>query len=154
VLAQRLTRARLLPVLAVVACGYLAALGYGMRQPQVPARDAALAGWLSAHHLTAGLSTYGDAGSVELASHGAVMIAVPYLHQGYASRGNLFEATAANFDPRRHYVNFVVTTKQDGPSFSIAPRWLILIFGEPAHTYHYEAWTIMTWNKNLLDEFR
>jgi hypothetical protein len=30
VLAKRLTQARLLPVLAVVACGYLAALGYGI----------------------------------------------------------------------------------------------------------------------------
>jgi hypothetical protein len=154
VLAKRLTQARLLPALAVVACGYLAALGYGMLQPQVPAHDAALASWLSAHHLTAGLGIYDDAGSVELASHGAVMIAVPYLHQGYASRGNVFEGTAANFDPRRHYVNFVVTAKQDGPSFSIAPRTLIRTFGEPSHTYRYKAWTIMTWNKNLLNEFR
>jgi hypothetical protein len=154
VLAKRLTQARLLPVLAVVACGYLVALGYGVRQPQVPARDAALAGWLSAHHLTAGLSTYGDAGSVELASHGTVMIAVPHLHQDDASRGSMFEATAANFDPRRHYVNFAVTTKLDGLSFSIPPRALIRAFGEPAHTYHYEAWTIMIWNKNLLDQFQ
>jgi hypothetical protein len=93
VLAKRLTQARLLPVLAVVACGYLVALGYGMRQPQVPARDAALASWLSAHHLTAGLSTYSDAGGVELASHGTVMIAVPHLHQDDAGRG-LRPATA------------------------------------------------------------
>jgi hypothetical protein len=154
VLAKRLTQAKLLPALAVVACGYLVALGYGVRQPQVPAHDAALAGWLSAHHLTAGLGTYAEGGSVDLASHGTVMMAVPFLHQNYASRGSLFEGTAANFDPRRHYVNFVVTTKQDGPSFYIEPRWFIRIFGEPAHTYQYEVWTIMTWNKNLLDEFR
>jgi hypothetical protein len=154
VLAKRLTQAKLLPALAVVACGYLVALGYGVRQPQVPAHDAALAGWLSAHHLTAGLGTYAVGGSVELASHGTVMVGVPFLHHDYASSGTLFEETAANFDPRRHYVNFVVTTKQDGPSFYIEPRWFIRIFGKPAHTYHYEVWTIMTWNKNLLDEFR
>ena len=154
VLAKQLTQAKLLPALAVVACGYLLALGYGVRQPQVPAHDAALAGWLSAHHLTAGLGSYAEGGSVELASHGTVMMAVPFLHQDYASRGNLFEGTAANFDPRRHYVNFVVTTKQDGPTFYIEPSWFIHIFGQPAHTYHYEVWTIMTWNKNLLDEFR
>jgi hypothetical protein len=154
VLAGRLTRARLLPVLAVLACGYLAALGYGMSQPGVPARDAALATWLSSHHLTAGLSTYGDAGSVELASHGAVMIAVPDLHSGYAGSGSMFEGTSANFDPARHYVNFAVTTRLAGSAFSIPPRSLIRVFGEPARTYHYQAWTIMTWNKNLLDDFR
>lgn len=154
VLARRLTQARLLPVLAVLACGYLAALGYSMGQPGVPARDAALATWLSSHQLTAGLSTYGDAGSVELASHGAVMIAVPDLHRNYASGGSMFEGTSANFDPRRHYVNFAVTTRQTGSSFSIPPRSLIRVFGEPAHTYHYGAWTIMTWDKNLLDDFR
>ena len=30
----------------------------------------------------------------------------------------------------------------------------IRIFGEPVHTYHYEVWTIMTYNKNLLTDFR
>jgi hypothetical protein len=154
VLAERLTRVRLLPALAVVACGYLVALGYGARQPQVPAHDQALANWLGAHRLTAGLGTYTVAGSVDLDSHGTITMAVPLLHGNSASRGDLFEQTTAEYDPRRHYANFVVTTTQDGPTFYIEPSWFIRVFGRPAHTYHYQAWTIMTWNKNLLDEIR
>ena len=154
VLAGRLTQVRLLPALAVVACGYLVALGYGMRQPQVPAHDQALASWLGAHHLTAGLGTYTVAGSVDLASHGTITMAVPLLRGDSASRGGLMEQTAAEYDPRRHYANFVVTTTQDGPTFYIEPGWFIRVFGRPVHTYHYQAWTIMTWNKNLLEEIR
>jgi hypothetical protein len=154
VLAERLTQVRLLPALAVVACGYLVALGYGVRQPQVPAHDQALANWLGAHRLTAGLGAYTVAGSVDLTSHGTITMAVPLLHGDSASRGSLFEQTAAEYDPRRHHANFVVTNTQDGPTFYIQPSWFIRVFGRPAHTYHYQAWTIMTWNKNLLDEIR
>jgi hypothetical protein len=154
VLAERLTQVRLLPALAVVACGYLVALGYDVRQPQVPAHDQALANWLGAHRLTAGLGTYTAAGSVDLASDGTITMAVPFLHGDSASRGDLFEQTVTEYDPRRHYANFVVTTTQDGPTFYIEPSWFIRVFGKPAHTYHYQAWTIMTWNKNLLDEIR
>ncbi|HEY2638538.1 MAG TPA: hypothetical protein VGI66_01455 [Streptosporangiaceae bacterium] len=154
VLAERLTRARLLPALAVVACGYLVALGYGVRQHQVPAHDQALTGWLSAHHLTAGFSTYTVAGAVDLDSHGTILMSALLLHRDYASRGDYFGQPSSDFDPRQHYVNFVVTTKQDGPLFSTAPGWYIHIFGKPAHMYYYQAWTIMTWNKNLLDEVK
>ena len=41
VLAERLTAARLLPLLAGVGCCYLVALGYGITRPQVPALDQA-----------------------------------------------------------------------------------------------------------------
>jgi hypothetical protein len=154
VLAERLTQVRLLPALAVVACGYLIALGYGVRQPQVPAHDQALANWLGAHHFTAGLGTYAVAGSVDLASHGTITMAVPFLHGDCASRGGLFEQNAAEYDPRRHYANFAVVTTRDGRTFYIERNWFIHVFGRPAHTYRYQAWTIMTWNKNLLDEIR
>jgi hypothetical protein len=154
VLAGRLIQARLLPALAVVACGYLVALGYGAATPAVPAHDQALAGWLGAHHLTAGLGSFAEGSSVDLASHGAVTVTVPWFHPGFVSRGDLFEQDAANFDPRKHYANFVVTTMQDGSAFYIQRAWIIRDFGKPAHVYHYQSWTIMTWNKNLLDDIR
>lgn len=156
VLAGRLTQARLLPALAVVACGYLVALGYGVRTPAVPAHDQALAGWLGARHLTMGLGSFAEGSSVDLASHGTVMVTVPWFRPDFASRGNLFEEDAADFDPRKHYANFVVTTitMQDGPTFYIPPKWIISDFGTPARIYHYQSWTIMTWNKNLLLDIR
>jgi hypothetical protein len=154
VLAGRLTQARLLPALAVVACGYLLALGYAASAPAVPAHDQALANWLGAHHLTAGVGSFAEGSSVAVASDGAVMVAVPWFHPGFVSRGNLFEQDAANFDPRTHYANFVVTTRQDGSAFYIQPSWIIRDFGPPARVYHFQAWTIMTWHKNLLNDIR
>jgi hypothetical protein len=154
VLAGRLTQARLLPALAVVACGYLLALGYAAATPAVPAHDQALANWLGAHHLTAGVGSFAEGSSVDVASHGAVTVTVPWFHRGFVSRGSLFEQDAASFDPRQHYANFVVTTAQDGSAFYIQPSWIIRDFGKPARIYHFQAWTIMTWNKNLLDDIR
>ena len=154
VLADRLTQARLLPALTVVACGYLVALGYGVRLPQVPAHDQALAPWLRAHHLTAGFANYSEAAAIELVSRGTISVTVPWFHPDYVIRGLLFEEKASAFDPRRHYANFVVTTMQDGPAGYIHPSWVSRAFGKPAHIYHYQAWTIITWNKNLLDEIR
>jgi hypothetical protein len=84
VLAERLTRARLLPALAVVACGYLVALGHGLVQPQQPAHDQALAPWLRAHHLTAGFSNYSDAGAIELVSGDTITMTVPF-HPDYVA---------------------------------------------------------------------
>jgi hypothetical protein len=154
VLADRLTKARLLPALMVVACGYLVALGYGVRLPQAPAADQALAPWLRAHHLTAGFANYSNAAAIDLVSRGTITVTDPWFLGDYVSRGHLFEEKASDFDPRRHYANFVVTTMQDGPQGYIPPSRIIRAFGKPAHIYQYQAWTIMTWNKNLLDALR
>jgi hypothetical protein len=153
-LADRLTQARLLPALTVVACGYLVALGYGMGVPQVTAHNQALAAWLGAHHLTAGFANYSNAASVELFSGNTISVTVPAFHPDYVSRGTLIEEKASAFDPRRHYANFVVTTMAAGSGVYIQPSRVIREFGQPAHIYHYQAWTIITWNKNLLDELR
>ena len=152
VLAERLTQARLLPALAVVGCGYLVALGSGVLQPQRAAQDQAFAPWLRAHHLTAGFSDYSDAGAIELASGGTITMTVPNFHPDYVSRGTLFEEEASQFDPRLHYANFVVSTRQYGPRGYIHPGAAIRAFGKPARIYHFRQWTILTWNKNLLDE--
>jgi hypothetical protein len=152
VLADRLSLARLLPALTVVACGYLVALGYGAQLPQATSHNEVLASWLRAHHLTAGFTSYSDAAAIELFSGGTVSVTVPWFHPDYVARGALFEENVSAFDPRRHYANFVVTTRQDGPVGYINPSWAIRAFGKPAHIYHYQAWTIITWNKNLLDE--
>jgi hypothetical protein len=150
-LADRLIQARLLPALAAVAGCYLIALGYGVTRTQAPAHDQALAGWLGAHHLTAGLGSYAEGNSVRLDSRNAIALLAPAWSPG-AVRPGKHEAKASDFDPGRHYADFVVTTKQDGPAFYIPPAWITRAFGPPAHTYHYRAWTIMTYDKNLLTE--
>ena len=148
-LADQLIQARLLAVLTAVGCCYLAALGYGMTRPEPPANDQALAGWLSAHHLTVGLGSYADGNSVTLDSHGSILLVAP-TWRAHSIRPGTHEAKTSDFNPRQHYANFVVTTPHNGPEFYIPPDQIINLFGPPAHTYHYGSWTIMSWNKNLL----
>ena len=150
-LADKLNRPVVLPVLTAVAACYLVALGYGVTRPQVPAHDQPLTDWLSAHHLTDGLGSYAEGNSVTLDSHGKILVVAP-VWRPHAVRPGQHEAKAADFNPRHHDANFVVTTMQDGSGFYIPPAWIIRDFGKPAHIYHYEAWTIMTWHKNLLRE--
>ena len=50
-----------------MAC-YLAALGYTVTKPSVPAISQNLADWLAAHDLTYGLSSYGLGNTTTLAS--------------------------------------------------------------------------------------
>jgi len=76
-LADKLNRPVVLPVLAAVAACYLVALGYGVTRPQVPAHDQPLTDWLSAHHLTDGLGSYAEGNSVRLDSHGSILLLAP-----------------------------------------------------------------------------
>ena len=46
--------------------------------------------------------------------------------------------------------NFVVTGTADGWADLIPRREIRALAGPPAHTYHFQAFTIMVWNKNLL----
>jgi hypothetical protein len=151
VVADRLAQARLVPALALVACGYLAALGYGMLPPQAPASDQTLAPWLQAHHLTAGFANYSNAAAIDLVSRGTMTVTILWSDHGHVSRGALFEEKASDFDPRRHYANFAVSTKANGPQGYFPPSLYIATFGEPAHIYHFKVWTILVWDKNLLD---
>lgn len=152
-LAAPLARVRLLPALAVIALCYVVALGYGVTRPQRGPHDQALASWLAGHHLTTGLGSYAEGNSVMLDSRGAVQLYAP-LWRSNAVRPGLHETQAAEFSPHEHDADFVVTTHQDGPAFYIPPAWIIRAFGKPAHTYHYQSWTIMTWHKNLLTDLK
>jgi hypothetical protein len=152
-LAERLTAARLLPLLAAVGCCYLVALGYGITRPQASAHDQALSNWLTSHHLTTGLGSYADGNSLILDSHGNLQVYAPFW-SATTVRPGTHETQASQFDPSLHYANFVVSTSVNGPAFYIPPAWIIRDFGTPAHTYHYGVWTIMTWSKNLLTDLR
>jgi hypothetical protein len=152
-LAGHLTRIRMLPALAAAGCCYILALACYVSQPSVAAHDQALSGWLARHHLTTGLGSYAEGNSVVLDSGGAVHLYAPGWFAGRVVPG-WHEAKASDFDPKAHDANFVVTTHQDGENFFIPTTWIIRAFGEPARIYHYRAWTIMTWRKNLLTELR
>jgi hypothetical protein len=149
-LAEPLIRARLQPVLAGLLACYAIALGYGVAQAPVADTGQPIVGWLEAHHLYTGLGTYTEANLITLDSGGRVAIrTVTWRHSGAVPRA--YESEASWYDPKLGYANFVVTNSADYGGASLIPRAdIIALAGPPAHTYHYQTFTIMVWNHNLL----
>jgi hypothetical protein len=149
-LAGKALRVPLRPVLAVVAAGYLAALGYGAAQPAVPAMSEPLATWLAAHGYSHGLAGYWQAGSTTLDAGARVSVSsVGHGPGGRVVPGH-WETSTLRYDPSRQYADFVVV-KNSG---TYSTRWLRgaaeRTFGPPRQTYVVGPYTIMTWHANLL----
>jgi hypothetical protein len=152
-LGGTLIRARVEPALAVVLACYAFALGYGASRPAVPNSEQPVISWLEAHGLRTGLGTYTEANAITIDSGGRVAVrTASWRPTGAVPRA--YESKASWYDPAVSYANFVISNAADlvGPSeVSVVPYADILAFaGPPAHTYHYESFTIMVWNKNLL----
>jgi hypothetical protein len=144
----RAAKSWFVPVLSVLAAGYLAALGFGAAQPSVPPRSQPLASWLAAHGLTRGLASYWQANSTTVASSGRVVVSAVVPDASEHLVPYLWESDLANYDPARHYANFVVT---DGPGAWPAMQLsAVLTFGRPARSYQADGYTIMVWNANVL----
>jgi hypothetical protein len=131
--------------------GYGASLGWAAAQPSVPAMNARLVTFLSAHHLTSGIGGYWDSSVVTVGSDGAVTIravqSVPHL-QPY-----LWEAKSSWYDVGPNYANFLVTSSTPGVLNHWQPhRAVLAALGAPARTYHVGPYTVYVYNKNLLAE--
>ena len=136
------------PVLALLAVGYLATLGYDAAQASVPAENEPLASWLVAHRLTDGLATYWQANSTTVDSHGQVRLSAVVQNPSDRLVPYLWETDDANYDPALHFANFVVA---DGPSALPGMQLSAeLTFGRPQRIYHAGGYTILIWDTNLL----
>jgi hypothetical protein len=148
-LGGAIARTSLAPALCVVGLGYVLALGYGMTQPLAANPEQALAGWLEAHHLYTGLGTYTEDNLTTLDSGGKVQLyTVAWERSGGVPR--LYQSVSSWYDPATHYANFVVSGTADGVADLIPRSEILALAGPPAQTYHFQAFTIMVWNKNLL----
>jgi hypothetical protein len=138
------------PVLAVVAAGYLAALGYGAAQPTATPMNEPLATWLVAHRLSHGLAGYWQAGSTTLDAGARVSVSSVGHGRGGTVVPGHWETSTLEYDPSRQYADFVVV--KDSGTYST--RWLRAAaertFGPPRQTYVVGPYTIMTWHANLL----
>jgi hypothetical protein len=159
-LARLLTRARLVPVLAMLAACYCLALAHDLTQPPQPAATAltpagGLSGWLTSHHLNYGLGGYWQANSTTLDSAGRIQVA-PVITTGRQQlKADNWEVKSSWFDPRLHDANFVVTVKPPTLGWWYAmPALARGTFGRPAHTYSFGGYTVQVWNKNLLRRLR
>ena len=144
----RMAKGWVAPVLAVLAAGYLATLGFDAAQASVPAENEPLASWLVAHRLTDGLATYWQANSTTVDSHGQVRLSAVVQNPRDRLVPYEWESDGAYYDPALHYANFVVA---DGPSaLPGMPLSAELTFGRPQRTYHTDGYTILVWDTNLL----
>ena len=150
-LAGDLIRLRLLPALAVMLACYTAFLGFDTVQPQVPAHDQSLADWLVAHGFKYGLSSYFESNITTLDSGGRVhLVGVSWGADKSVPR--IYQSEVSWYDPTLHYANFIVNTGADKPKALIPPGDWLKAFGPPAKTYHDGPYTILVWNKNLLED--
>ena len=136
-------------VAGALLAGYGASLGWAAAQPSVPAMNARLVTFLSAHHLTSGIGGYWDSSVVTVGSDGAVTIRavqhVPRL-QPY-----LWEAKSSWYDAGPNYANFLVTSSTPGFFNHWRPnRAALAALGRPTRIYHVGPYTVYVYNKNLL----
>ena len=139
-----------IPALLAGAIGYAASLGWAAAQPSVPAMNARLVTFLSAHHLTSGIGGYWESSVVTVGSDGAVTIraVLPGTLQP-----DLWEAKGSWYDAGPNHANFLVTSSTPGFFNHWQPsRAALAALGPPARTYHVGPYTVYVWNKNLLAE--
>ena len=152
-LAGRLTAARLVPLLAVVAVGYLAGMIYEVSQPGAPAQNQRLEAWLAARHLHTGLSGYWESSVVTLTSGNQVQIRQVVVTPGGRLAPSNIESDWAWYNPAHNSANFVVLTRGvPGYAGLTSKRAALATFGPPAQTYHFGMFTVLVWRKNLLKE--
>jgi hypothetical protein len=143
-----LVKARLTPLLAVGLACYLGALAYNDTQPIRAPLHVDLANWLEAHHLTTGLAPYWESNITSLDSGGRVRLAP--LKPGGAS-ANPYESDSAWYNPAVSRANFVVTVSAPPSDAAlVTPDEVRAQFGPPARTYHFEEYTVMVYDYNLL----
>jgi hypothetical protein len=133
----------------LVLAGYTAGLGYEISQPVVPPANTELAAWLVAHHLRYGLSGYWNSSSVTVDSGDRVQVRAV---AQYRFQPNLWMSNVTWYYPA-HYANFFVLNSKPGYFSYFEPvRRVREDFGPPARTYHIGTYTVLVYDKNLLDE--
>jgi len=144
---------------ALLAC-YAAMLGYNAAQSPSPPQYANLAAWLSAEHLTEGLSGYHQANIVTLESGGAVTLRPVTRTRVGLIGAYTWNASAAWFDPASRTATFLVLTAPGAPASAGGEGMTVAeataTFGRPARTYRHDEYVILLWPRgdNLLARLR
>jgi hypothetical protein len=144
---------------ALLAC-YAAMLGYNAAQSPSPPQYANLAAWLSAEHLTEGLSGYHQANIVTLESGGAVTLRPVTRTRVGLIGAYTWNASAAWFDPASRTATFLVLTAPGAPASAGGEGMTVAeataTFGRPARTYRHDDYVILLWPRgdNLLARLR
>jgi hypothetical protein len=137
--------------LAAAACAALVAallplsLVAATRPPVVPPRTQ-LATWLQAHGLRYGLAGYWDSSIVNLLTGGRVQVRAVALSGGKITPYP-WESSPAWYDPARYRADFVVIGNSDGSLEQDSEHF----FGRPASVHRVAGYTVLIYDKNVLD---
>ncbi len=152
ILGGPVARARLVPALAAALAAFAVALGYHAAPAAVPPENQALASWLAARHLTAGLSPdYWVANSTTLDSGGRITVRQVSLGQGTAMHPFTWGFKNAWYDPRTTRAGFLVASDTTPGAWRGAA---VRAFGPPALVLRPPGYTVLVWHKNLLVDIR
>lgn len=145
-LDAKLTRMRLVPVLAAVLACYCGFLIFSSTRPAPFSPNERAAAFLAEHQLRYGLASYWEASSTTLYSRDHIQVRpVRTLH------GDLllthWNAASSWYNWRDHDARFVIFKRCKG---CLSLAGLRSAFGRPAHVYRVVNYQILVWNKNLL----
>ncbi|HEY6501894.1 MAG TPA: hypothetical protein VIZ20_20875 [Streptosporangiaceae bacterium] len=155
-LARRSRPTPRLATLALVLVAGAAALGYHASQPARTPDNQALAGWLVAHHLRAGLSTdYWVANSTTLDAGGRVTVRQISLNRHWQLVHPVTWGNRSDwYDPAQYRATFIVVDDARPGAWTAEWSGAVHAFGHPARTLHPEGYTVLVWNRNLLAGIR
>lgn len=150
-------RTGLAGVLVVTGAAYVAMLGANAATARpAPPAQAAIAGWLSDHHLTSGLATgYWLSNIVTVDTGGQVNVREIQVTRTAVSLPPAWEINTLWYDAAVSRADFLMTDSVTG---SAAWRAQVTAaersFGSPARVYRVDGFSVLTWHKNLLTALR
>ena len=131
----------------LVAIGALLPLTAAAAQPAAAVPTASLSAWLKAHGLTYGLAGYWDSSVITLQSGNQVQVRAVTMYGSQVFRYD-WETNTLWFDASRHDATFVITDLAGGGLSPSAESY----FGKPVTIEHVAQWTILIYQKNLLEQ--
>lgn len=149
-LARRIIRAGLEPVLAVVLICNIGILYRYSTKPPVPNESSPTAAWFEAHQLTHGLAGFQEAYSITVQSGGHVQVRPARMFRHRLVTAD-WENNASWYNASHHYANFVLVRNfikcgHDCPAEVDLRR----MFGPPIADYPVGQYRVLVWRQNLL----
>jgi hypothetical protein len=153
VLAGRLLPGRratttLLPALLAVLVGYAGVLAYHATRPPRPPTTQAVASWLTANHLTAGIGDYWTANVTTVATSGRVKVRPVELSCGRFSP-DAWESRESWYEPPST-ATFLVLPLTSAAGANDTAANAVAQFGAPVRTARIGAYEVLVWNHDLL----
>ena len=106
--------------------------------------------WLTGHGFRDGLAGYWESNSTTVASGDRVLVSAVTRTADGELTPYQWETNELDFDSSLHYANFLVA---GGPSpLKDAQASAVKTFGPPQRVYHFDGYTVLVWDTNLLNK--